>query len=155
MLYGTTFLSAFLNLCILLFLTLFFFFLTFSQRFLISPDFSQSPPNPYFTDSYCILKGDIGLGGGKGAGYPITFQDLQGKMTLEIETVCKKFLVFRMNGNITYVLQCFGVVLMEGVEELRNSGKGNASSAVSIYIFFNIGIRQIIYSDKLVNVEME
>ena len=67
-----------------------FFFLTFSQRFLISPDFSQSPPNPYFTDSYCILKGDIGLGGGKGAGYPITFQDLQGKMTLEIETVCKK-----------------------------------------------------------------
>ena len=99
------------------------------------------------------MKGDIGLGGGKGAGYPITFQDLQGKMTLEIETVRKKILVFRMNGNITYVLQCFGVVLMEGVEELRNSGKGNVSSAMSIYISFNVGMQYIIHSDEDVDVE--
>ena len=75
----------------------FIFFLTFLQRYLISPDFSQSPPNPYITASYCILKGDIGLGGGKEVGYPITFHDFQGNMILEIETVCKKILVFRMN----------------------------------------------------------
>ena len=62
--------------------------------------------------------------------------NFKGIVILEIEKVCKKILVFRMNGNITYVLQCFGVVLMEGVGELRNSGKRNASSALSILFFF-------------------
>ena len=47
------------------------------------------------------------------------------------------------------------MVDIEGEGELQNSGKGNASLAVSINIFFNIGIRHIIYSDKHVNVEME
>ena len=81
--------------------------------------------------------------------------NFKGIVILEIEKVCKKILVFRMNGNITNVLQCLGVVLMEGVGELRNSGKGNASSAMSSYISFNIGIWHITYSDKYVNDEMK
>ena len=47
------------------------------------------------------------------------------------------------------------MVDIEGEGELQNSGKGNASSAVSIYISFNIGIRHIIYSEKHVIVKME
>ena len=91
----------------------------------------------------------------RGWGLQIALCNFQGESRLEIRTVCNKYVVFRIDGITTYVFRGFGVVDIEGEGELQNSGKGNASSAVSIYISFNIGIRHIIHSDKHVNLHMK
>ena len=86
-----------------------------------------------------------GRSGKRGWGLQIALCNFQGESRLEIRTVCDKYVVFRIDGITTYVFRGFGVVDIEGEGELQNSGKGNASSAVSIYISFNIGIRHLSY----------